>query len=253
MDDNSGSTSLQARSTVANHEPRKQASSPGRAPFATAAARTVLTAIVLFAATLIAAFTIPSDARQAWLAEAGPVETGSIALHLAGVVLLVLSAFTLGDRGFAFRSAFILLLFAAREADFHNRFTTEGIFRTSYYIKSGAPLTEKIAVVAFLVFVAYVLVSYLTLSANRYLAGLRRGTAWVFAVLLGLAFLVGGKALDASTGLLRSVGSSYEPPIEVVNLFEETTELVGAAMLFGAVLLYMVSRSKERRASGHAE
>lgn len=208
----------------------------------------LLAAAALFVGSLVMAFTLHDDARKAWLAESGPIETASIALHLAGAAILILSALLLPDRGFATRSALFLALFAAREADFHNRFTTEGIFRTSYFLKSGAPLAEKAAVAALLVFIAFVAIGYLPAYAKRYTSGLRQGTAWVYAALLGLAFLVAGKSLDASTGLLRSIGSSYEPPIQTVNLFEESTECVGAAMLFAATLLYAAWNAKQRRA-----
>lgn len=194
--------------------------------------------LVLLGAALAYAYALPSGERSRWLAESGPVEIASIALHLAGAGILVLSGLFQGDRGFALRSAVILGLFAAREADFHNRFTTEGIFRTSYYFRSHAPTAEKAVVVAVLLLIAFVCLTLLAFYSPRVLRALRSGSAWAVAGALGLVLLVSGKSLDAMTWISRAIGTDYTPPIETVKVFEESTELVGAALLCAAALLY---------------
>ncbi len=204
-------------------------------------------AILLFASVLVSlvvALTVDSASHARWVAESGPIETASILFHLGSVLVLVLSALFLGDRRFALRWALIMGFFAAREADSHNRFTTEGIFRTSYYFKSSAPIIERVLVTLVLLAIAYVVLTFLAGSAGRLFMALRYRTRWVVCGAIGLILLIAGKSLDASTWITQAIGTDWRPQIETVNLFEEITELAGAALLCTSALFYTVSQAR---------
>lgn len=200
-----------------------------------------------FLISLIISFTVDEAARSSWVAESGPVETLTIGLHLLGASVLLLSALFLGDRTFAWRWAFILGLFAAREADWHKKFTTEGIFRSSYYVRSEAPIMERVVVGLAMLLIAYVVLSFVFGNLGRLLGAIRSRTRWAMFGLVGILLLISGKSLDAMTWITRAIGTDWRPQIATVNLFEEVTEMTGALLICVAVLCYTHWRVEANR------
>ena len=216
----------------------------------------IFTAIALFSSafliSFVVSFTLDEGARSNWVAESGPIETLSIGLHLLGASLLLVSALFLGDRGFAWRWAVILALFAAREADWHKKFTTEGIFRSSYYVRSEAPIIERVVVGFVLLLIAYVALSFVFGNLGRFLRAINSRTRWVMFGLIGLLLLISGKSLDAMTWITRAIGTDWRPQISTINLFEEIAEMTGALLLCVAVLCYTYWRIEVSRQDSSA-
>lgn len=81
----------------------------------------------------------PESAKRI-LSETGPIEILSI---VAWVVLAAQFAFSAFRPGVKWPMAMLFAVFAAREADLHKSFTTQGMLKINYYTKSSAPLGEK--------------------------------------------------------------------------------------------------------------
>lgn len=104
--------------------------------------------------------------------------------------------------GHAWSMALLCFLCAAREDDWHKKFTTDGILKLKYYTKTIAPLSEKIPA-ALVALLFLLLIGYATGIAYRTLRqGLWRESTAVQLSLLGIALFFVGKVLDRSISLI---------------------------------------------------
>ncbi|MBE0594580.1 MAG: hypothetical protein IH616_19510 [Gemmatimonadales bacterium] len=167
--------------------------------------------------------------------EAGPFEILSCGFW----VLLAGACFTLpGLPRWPWEQGIVALAAAAREADLHKAFTDTSVLKISYYLKSSAPLFEKLlaGLVALpaLAIVVYVLVRGALL--------IRRTRAWHFAwgrtTLLAMGLLVSSKLLDRMEAVTADWFAFHFPPLahRFIAAFEEGTECL-LPILFIVVLL----------------
>jgi len=205
--------------------------------------------VLVMAVCFVTAWLIDEDSRRGFLGEGGPVEIASVVCSIAATVVLVFFSMLRLDGAFALRSAFFTALLAARELDFHNRFTTEGVFRSSFYFRNNSSGVEKAVVVAILIGIVALGVWYARSYAGRYVRGFLGRVPWVLSVALGFGLMAIGKLADSSTWILESVGLERGVSIEMVNVFEETVELAGALVLCVAVLLYVHAVVTRRESS----
>lgn len=102
----------------------------------------------------------------------------------------------------AWSMTLLCFLCAAREDDWHKKFTTDGILKLKYYTKSVAPLSEKIPA-ALIASVFLLLIGYATVIAYRALrSGLWRASTSVQLSLFGIALFFVGKVFDRSISLI---------------------------------------------------
>ncbi len=202
--------------------------------------------VLLMAVCLTTAGTLEGDARQAFLGEGGPIETTSAFCYIAITVLLCTFSFWRYDRCFAIETGALSALLAARELDFHNRFTTEGVFRSSFYFRDLASVPEKIVVSIILLGIAVLVIDYARRFTGRYIRGLLTLTPWVVTVVGGFGLIVLGKGMDSSTWAFEAVGVEQQLSISMINMLEESLELSGAVALLCAAILYVRSASRER-------
>ncbi|MCO5121391.1 MAG: hypothetical protein M9951_17405 [Burkholderiaceae bacterium] len=196
-----------------------------------------LLVLVLAYALLLAllALELP-ESRFLWVfSEEGPFEILSIGFW----VLLAVACFTLpGLPRWPWEQGIVALVAAAREADLHKAFTDTSVLKISYYLKSSAPLFEKLLVglvaLPALAIVVYVLVRGALL--------IRRTRAWHFAwgrtALLAMSLLVSSKLLDRMEAVTADWFAFHFPPLahRFIAAFEEGTECL-LPVLFIVVLL----------------
>lgn len=139
---------------------------------------------------------------QGVFAEGGLVETVSFAGWLIAAAMILFRVRPLGARAVSF--AALSLAFAAREADWQKKFTTEGVLRTNYYENAAIPLLER-AIAGAVVLVLLVGLLYAAYATIRFLFFERgweaRSGVWLFAT---GACLVLGKSLDRLPAELRN-------------------------------------------------
>lgn len=193
--------------------------------------RIILAAILAYAALLIGLATrlSPSDFSYIF-SEAGPFEEISIVLWLGASLAVLAFARPLTSRSAIF--ALLFAAFAAREASWHKAFTADSMLKISYYLKSPAPLTEKILAgivaaffIAMLIYAAVVVIRFLLL--NRGFAS--RAGYWL--VLAGALFVL-VKVVDRAPSLLHDfTGHHVQVDIwRLMKAFEEGFEMLTPAL-----------------------
>lgn len=202
-----------------------------RRPQLTRVDRMVLAAILGYAALLIGLAMRLSPQHFSYIfSEAGPFEEISIVMWLGAGLAVLVAARPLTPRSATF--AFLFAAFAAREASWHKAFTTDSLLKISYYLKSPAPLTEKILAgivaalfIAMLIYVAVVVVRFLFLDAGF----ASRAGYWL---ILAGALLVLAKIVDRTPSMLHHL-TGHHVQIDVWRLmkaFEEGFEAITPAL-----------------------
>jgi hypothetical protein len=197
--------------------------------------RVLLTIIAVYTAALIVmAFRMSPGRFTRVFSEVGPFEEISIALWLAAsaVVLWRIRPFTY--RSYAF--SVLYLAFAAREANFHKAFTSDSLLKINYYLKTPAPLAEKLCagiVAATLIGVLF----YVIFVAARFLLvrhGYRtRAGFWLMAA--GVLFVL-TKAFDRAPAVIYHLTDDHLQ-IDLLRLMKALEEGLEAF----APLLFIVS------------
>lgn len=196
-----------------------------------------LTAAVLGASLLLALliYALPSEIGSAIVRENGVIEapTALAFASAAGLAIWV----SLRDRwcsGYAV--AAILAAAAAREMDFHRRFTTVSIEKGTYlgfFASRLVPWPEKLAVGAVLALLAAAAITLVVREHRAFFAGLRARRPAMVAALGGFVALAVAQAFDKASGR----GGRALPGLALLwKSLEENLELAGAVLFLIAVL-----------------
>jgi hypothetical protein len=120
-----------------------------------------------------------------------------------------------------FSVGIIMMLFGFRELDFHDRFTTMGIFKIKFYLGSQVGLTEKSIVTLIVILLFIFLLSFLKSHAGRFMTGLKKRIPHIITAFAGIICLPISKLLDgAEFKWLDDLGQGYR-----LNILEESIEL----------------------------
>lgn len=185
----------------------------------------------LFLILLITGFVIAGVQPEDYLlSESGPIETLSAIGHLLCAAAIIRLA---GDWSGRWPAAGLLILFALREMDFHNRFTTMSLSKSRFYLSPEVDMTEKLIGGAVIALFLYCIYRLFRVEGRSWLTELKRGKACAYGVLFALTCIVVAKSLDgfarklADFGILvSSQASSY------ASIFEEVLEL-GIPIMIG--------------------
>jgi hypothetical protein len=100
----------------------------------------------------------------------------------------------------------LIIFFMLRELDFHERFTTMGIFKSRFYISGGVPLVEKIFGALVILVLLYVCVSILYRHGKDFFTGLKKRSVISFGTLLAVTFIAASKSIDGLARKLTGLG-----------------------------------------------
>jgi hypothetical protein len=188
---------------------------------------------IIFAATFaylllltILGLQLDEPTRAHLFSEEGFFEQFSIVAWItAGIALLI--RHTTDAPRLASGMSLLCFLCAAREDDWHKKFTADGILKIKYYTKSAAPLTEKIpAALISLIFIALIFyATYLAYLAWR--SGTWRCRRAQQLTILGIALFFVGKILDRSISLLDELLHITVPAAmgRMIGAYEEGFEM----------------------------
>lgn len=178
---------------------------------------------------------MPTALVKSLAVEHGALEVATVGLLVLAAVLSALAA----QRGLwqsGYLAAIIFAAGAAREFDFHDRFTSRGITRgmgIGFLSSAAVPWVEKLLVV--------LIVGTLTVVVARFLrrewAGLggrlRARSSPVMHAVVGLALLGVAKVFDASYGWVKGLGLTISSRWQ---LLEELVELQAATLFVLALV-----------------
>lgn len=184
---------------------------------------------------------LPRATTDALITEGGPVETVTVVLYFAAAALTLLRLGGRADR-LHLLSVFFLVLFALREMDFHDRFTSRGITMLRFYTSPEVPLLEKLVVVLVLAVIG----GALLLLGRDVLSRLRTGWRPPLPVVAALALIPISIAFDRLVRMLV-----YDAGLPAGGtlafsafVFEETSELaIPALFLLAAATTRKAARS----------
>jgi hypothetical protein len=197
-----------------------------------------LTAAVLVASLALSllVWALPVELALAIVSEGGLIEAPT-ALAFAGAAGTALWI-ALRDRwASGWATAVVLAAAAARELDFHRRFTTQSIEKGTYvgYLLSPAvPGPEKLVVGLVLAVIAAAALALIVREWRPFVAALRARRSAAVAALGGIVALVGAQGFDKLTGRAGRVIPGL--PL-LAKAVEEHLELAGALLFLLAVLL----------------
>lgn len=184
---------------------------------------------------------LPQDHMQVMIREDGPIEMASAIGYLfAAAGLFIAGYYRRMDHGLF--SGLLVLSLALRELDFHDRFTTMGIFKTLFYVSPKVPIPEKIIVTLLVLCIFFGFFWYVKKFGRRYLQALRNKDNGALCVTIAVALAILSKTLDSNSDeinqLIMSI-TSYSATI-VVSVSEEVFELgiplfIILALYYGSV------------------
>lgn len=180
-------------------------------------------AVTVYATLMICVIADPTLRKLA--DEDGVIENATIFGYLWCMVYMLIywPKDQLLKRGYIFA---LLLAFTLRELDFDKRFTTEGIFKTRFYLASEASLLEQfigIAVITALLSIGYLF--YRNHIKGRTLAQLLTHESRA-RVLLPLCLIIIAKSLDGISRKLSIFGiETTQRSAELFQVTEEYLEL----------------------------
>lgn len=188
---------------------------------------------------------LPETAGAALVREAGIIETLTVYCYLAAAMLLIgLSLY--GKQRYRLSAVIIVLLLGLRELDFHDRFTTMGILKSSYYLSPDVPWPEKTTVSLLMISIVFFLLHFIRHNAISFFNGLRQRRRPELAVALSLGYAVSSKILDSFSRPIRSL---LEPLCGTsrayLRIYEEVLEL--AIPLFILWAIYYSVRDNNKK------
>lgn len=161
--------------------------------------------LFLFLLNLILNLIWQGDNTNALIREGGIIETASaFGYFLCAALIIYKGKFDYLKR---YHYVFVLIIFfMLRELDFHERFTTMGIFKSRFYISDGVPLVEKIFGAMVILVLLYVCVSILYRHAGDFFTGLKKRSVVSFGTLLAVMFIAASKSIDGLARKLTGLG-----------------------------------------------
>lgn len=219
---------------------------PTRRTTATLVAASVLGA-VLIASSLQQT---DSDLRAMLTAEGGIVQTLSALGYIACIAVLLAKAgvHSLAQRWYM---PALLLSLTLREFDFHTRFSTKGIFKSSFYLSTEVPAAEKLAALAVTAIIATAVAALTWRHLAGFLKNLRRKDPAAIAFSCAAGCAVVSEIIDGMGRKLATIGlelSAHAAQNAVV--VEELAELGIPLMLtLAASLSRHEARSVNRTAA----
>jgi|HigsolmetaAR202D_1030399.scaffolds.fasta_scaffold06347_2 hypothetical protein len=169
---------------------------PLRSPYAA-----VVLSILAIIGCLAMLALVPYPTLLDWTREDAFFEMGSVVGYWLAMVIALLMArrdpklFTL--------SAVLLFLFGARELDWHKAFTTDSVLKSNYYLKSAAPLTEKLIAGAVVLLIFALVIYYLACYLRPFLQGLLRRSPPAISIACTFVLLAFTKVVDRSVSVLE--------------------------------------------------
>lgn len=187
---------------------------------------------------LLSAFLVSGENTQLYNKENGMVEI----LSAAGYVTVIVALCREAGGAFVRRHAYFLLIPLAmllRELDFHTRFTTINMTKSSFYVSAEVPLVEKLLAVLVLVVLIWLGVAMVRRHAKGFLADLRAGRAYAVSLALAGFLTVASKLVDCLARKLGGFGIVLSEHGQYAgDIFEEVMELGIPLFFLIAVFAY---------------
>jgi len=134
--------------------------------------------------------------------------------------------------------AYILEIYALREADFHRTFTIMNVTKSKFFKSAEIPVIQKIIAGTILLLFAIALIYLLVRFSKTIVKNILNGTPWAVSIAFWGIIIVGSRILDKSI-------LNKSPDIRIKNI-EEMMEITGAIYALTAIILWTLCKLKEK-------
>lgn len=191
----------------------------------------------------VSIFFLPEKLSLAMVRENGPVESLTVYFYFVFCVFFVYFRL-IKVSSVRIITCLIIFFLGLRELDYHEKFTTMGIFKSRYYISPEVPADEKTVVTIIVLTLIVILGRYIFVSFNHFKMQFKARES--HAVLIACAIMAGivSKIIDSNSELLTFIvikGRSVEVSSRV---FEECLELMIPLLFLFSLVEYCRSRVK---------
>jgi hypothetical protein len=195
--------------------------------------------LVLYFLMVNVIYLMPGDLSSKLVRENGVVEILSAGGHFFFCfVLLYLKLAGLVSTSSA--PGFFVLLLGLRELDFHDRFTTMGIFKIKFFLSPEVPWPEKMLIM----FLIIGLLAYGIVCMRHFLPGFKKALLdarpWAVSVACGIIFAIVSKLVfDGNSKMMAYILPVLENPRELSVIMEECLELFIPVFFIMALIQYI--------------
>jgi hypothetical protein len=195
---------------------------------------------VFLLALLSYALLLNEDSRNSLIKEGGFVESASA----LGYLLCAIFAAYKGKIVFLKQYHYfftLLIFFTLRELDFHDKYTTMGIFKTRFYISDKVPFSEKLIgtiVVGVLLYIVFII---LHRHFKQFWLGLKRHSPPAISVLIAVILIFVSRLVDGIGRKLIGFGIELsDVAMSYAEAIEEIIELGIPIFIFISFLTYFM-------------
>ncbi len=181
---------------------------------------------------------LEGSARDFLIEEGGLIESASAFGHFLCVAIILYK----GGLSYLKQYHYVVLLiifFMLRELDFHDKFTTMGIFKSSFFIRHTVPLMEKLVGAMIILLLLYLIFKMVHRHSREFLLGLKNYSVVSIGIFMAIVLIVVSKSLD---GLCRKFNEfDVEIPNQIcmhLTALEEILELGLPIILSLTVIAY---------------
>ena len=195
--------------------------------------------LALYVLMVTGIYLMPGDLPSEMVRENGVVENLSAGGHFFFCLILLYLNLTGVVRTGPAPVVFVLLL-GLRELDFHERFTTMGMFKIKFFLSPEVSWPEKMVVTLLIVG----LLAYGAVYLRRILPGFKKALLdarpWAVSVVCGVACaLVSKLVLDGNSKMLAFLLPFLENPRVLSGIMEECLELFIPVFFIMALIQYI--------------
>jgi len=167
---------------------------------------------------------LPGKFPSNMVKEGGPIEILSAAGYFMFCLLIFFFNF-MKITSNRFAPGFFVFLLGLRELDFHDRFTTMGIFKIRFFTSSDVPVAEKIIVIIFIFSLLCYAFFYLRNALPAYKRDLKSLRTYAVSVACALVCMVFSKFIDSNSDMFIAIFHTFQDPATFSFILEECMEL----------------------------
>ncbi len=189
---------------------------------------------------------LPEQAVHFLVDENGLIENAQVVLYAAGAIIsLIYAKRKIWKDGLS--GGLILVFFALRELDFHEKDTRISITNTAFYVSPDIWVSSKIFFGSIIVSILIIVLLFAIRNTKPLMTGLRNQKKWAIYAFTGIILIPVSVAVDKSLRVLKLLGISIGSNAYIIKTTaEEVTELGISVMLLTALVLFRRESDKQQ-------
>jgi len=195
--------------------------------------------LTLYVLMVFGIYLMPEELASELVRENGAVENLSAGGYFFFCLILLYLNLT-GTVKTGLAPGFFVLLLGLRELDFHERFTTMGMFKIKFFLSPEVPWPEKMVVTLLIIGLLTYGVVYVRQFLPVFKKALLDARPWAVSVVCGAACaLISKLVLDGNSGMIAAILPMLDNPKILSGIMEECLELFMPVFFIMALIQYI--------------